>query len=184
MENSLKHADLDGVEIFFMHICSFINKHKEREKARGELHKQIEKIKDAPKKWILEEEVKGLHKKVGKVLDTEKKLLGHKDDSQLVNKLNEKIKHLEGQFAKMKDERGKALLEKGEKDDSQLVNKLNEKIKHLEQQFAKMKDERDKALLEKKEKISEAHSSIQEIKSRVHTFIKAKEERDKRLKEL
>ena len=146
MENSLKHADLDGVEIFFMHICSFINKHKEREKARGELHKQIEKIKDAPKKWILEEEVKGLHKKVGKVLDTEKKLLGHKDDSQLVNKLNEKIKHLEQQFAKMKDERDKALLEKKEKI-SEAHSSIQE-IKSRVHTFIKAKEERDKRLKE------------------------------------
>ena len=109
--------------------------------------KQIEKIKEAPKKWVLEEEVRGLHKKVGKVLDTEKKLLGYKDDARLVNKLNEKIKYLEGQFAKMKGER-------------------------------------DKALFENREKIGEVHSSMRNIKSRVHIFIKAKEKRDKRLKEL
>ena len=147
MELSLKHADLDGVETFFRHICLAINKHGEREKARAELHRQIEKIRDAPKKWILEEEVKGLHKKFGEVLNTEKKLLGYKDDTHLINRLNEKIKHHEGQLAEMKSER-------------------------------------NKALFENRELIKEAHNSMRNIKSRVHTFIKAKEERDKRLKEL
>jgi len=147
MELSLKHADLDGVETFFRSICLAVNKHEEREKARAELHRQIEKIKDAPKRWILEEEIEGLHKKFGEVLDTEKKLLGYKDDTQLINKLNEKIKHLEGQLAEMKSER-------------------------------------NKVLFENREMIKEAHNSMKNIKSRVHTFIKAKEERDKRLIEL
>ncbi len=151
MENSLKHADLDGVEIFFRHICLAVNKHRELEKARAELHKQIEKIKEAPKKWILEEEVKGLHKKVGKVLDTEKKLLGYKDDARLVNKLNEKIKHLEGQFAKMKGERDKALFENREK-----IGEVHNSMRNIKSRvhiFIKAKEERDKRLKELEKKV-------------------------------
>ena len=147
METSLKHVDLNGVETFFRNICLVIKEHKEMEKARAELHKQIQKIKEAPKKWIFEEEVEGLHKKVSKVLDTEKKLLGYKDDTEL-------------------------------------INKLNAKIKSLEEQFAKMKAERNEALFENRGKINEVHTSMRNIKSKVHTFIKAKEERDERLKEL
>ncbi|GAJ12879.1 unnamed protein product, partial [marine sediment metagenome] len=108
---TLQNIEPEEVQDFFKHICLVINEHKEREKAKDELKKQIKKIKTAPKKWILDKEVNELHKTVGNVLHTETKLLKYKDDTKLIKKLNGKIKFLEGRLAKIKREKDKALFE-------------------------------------------------------------------------
>ena len=92
MGTSLQNIEPNELKDFFRHICLVINEHKQREDARKDLHRQIKKIREAPKKWIFEKEVKGLNEKFEKVLDTEKRLLNYKDESKLINQLTDKIK--------------------------------------------------------------------------------------------
>jgi len=153
MITSLQNIGPEEIQDFFKHICFVVNEHKERENAREELHKQIKKIKTAPKKWIFEKEVKGLHEKVGKVLTAEKKLLSYKDDTRLINQLNDKIKFLEGQLARVKGEKDEALFENRGKIE-EIQGSIGD-IKSRMHTFIRAKEERDKRLteLEKKVKI-------------------------------
>lgn len=151
MESSLENIKPEEINDFFKHICFVINENKEREEARKELHKQINKIKEAPKKWIFEKEVKGLHEKFDKVLSTEKKLLGYKDESKLISQLKEKMQFLEQQLATVKRERDEALFVNKEK-----MNEIQDSINLIKSRmykFVRAKEERDKRLRELEKKV-------------------------------
>lgn len=151
MITSLQDIEPEEIKDFFKHICIVVDEHKEREKAREELHKQIKKIKTAPKKWIFEKEVKGLQKTVDNVLHTETKLLKYKDDTKLINKLNDKIKFLEGHLVKIKGEKDKALFE-----NRQQISEIQNYINHIKSRmyiFIRAKEKRDKRLKELEKRI-------------------------------
>lgn len=151
MEASLQNIGPGQIKDFFKHVCFVINEHKEKEKAREDLHKQIRKIREAPKKWIFEKEVKGLHEKVGNVLATEKKLLAYKDDAKLIKRLKDKVNFLEGQLAKAKAERDEALFENRER-----ANEIQDSLRYIKSRmhrFIRAKEERDKRLKELEKKV-------------------------------
>jgi len=151
METSLQDIEPKEIKDFFKHICFVINEYKERENARGELNGQIRKIREAPKKWIFEREVKGLHEKVDKVLSTEKKLSGSRDYAKLISNLNDKIGFLEGQLAKVREERDEALFENRAR-----ISEIHDSVSHIKSRmykFIKAKEERDKRLKELEKKI-------------------------------
>ncbi|MBL7054405.1 hypothetical protein ISS05_01455 [Candidatus Woesearchaeota archaeon] len=151
METSLQDIKPDEIRDFFKHICFVISEYEERNKARMELKKHIERIKTAPKKWILHQEIKNLHEKVGEVIDKEKKLLGYGDDTKLINQLNDKLSFLEAQLSKARMERNKALFENRE-----AISEIHDSVRQIKSRmhtFITAKEERDKRFKELEKKV-------------------------------
>lgn len=140
------------IEDFFRHVCFVINDHKEKEIAHKDLNKQIKNIKQAPKKWIRDQEVDKLHTKVGKVLNAEKKILGFKDDQEIVKQLQQKIAFLEDQLDDTRKERDKAVVENKEKI-SELKGSL-ENVKGMLKNMVNAKRNKEKRLREVEEKVN------------------------------
>ena len=133
MESSLQNLDKEEVKEFFKHACFVINNNKKKENAEQELYRQINKIKNAPKRWILEKEIKGLHEKIGKVLSAEKQLLGYDNESTVVRQLNSTIKLLEKQMAIAREEKDKALTE-----NRQRINEIYNSISNIKSRISEI----------------------------------------------
>jgi hypothetical protein len=151
MQTSLHDIEAEEIEDFFKHICLAINEHKQNEEAKKDLEMQIKKIREAPKRWILEKEIKGLDEKFDRVLATEKKLSDYRDYDKLVKHLMNKISFLEGQLGRVKKERDAALSENRKR-----ISEIKDYIKHIRSRmeiFLKAKEERDRRLEELENKV-------------------------------
>jgi vacuolar-type H+-ATPase subunit I/STV1 len=152
MTDSLQGISPEEIKEFFKHICFVVRNQKEREEARREMHKQIMKIKTAPKKWILDKEIGKLHKTVENVVDAETKLPKYKDNAVLLRHLSDKVRFLETQLAKVRKEKEEAVLENRRKIEE--IKASVEQIRARMFDVIKAKEERDRRIreLEKKAK--------------------------------
>lgn len=151
MENSLENLEPNEVKEFFRHLCIYVNDFKERDKARYELSKQIDRVRDAPKKWIFDKEMKELNHKIDSVVKVERDINRYRDDKKVIENLLEKNKHLQRNLAIIKKQRDNAVghnrLEIEKIKDSIMI------IKDRMGVYLEAKEERDNRLQELESKV-------------------------------
>ncbi|MBU1004717.1 MAG: hypothetical protein KJ561_02730 [Nanoarchaeota archaeon] len=82
-----KGIDPDRLKRFVKHMCILAKKHRDREQARIDLKKQMERLKRfSSKKKEMDEELKELNRKVSLVLEKEAQLVGIKRGEHVASK--------------------------------------------------------------------------------------------------
>jgi predicted nucleic acid-binding Zn-ribbon protein len=99
-EDSSQKIDKRRLKSFVRHLCFIAKKHKDKEEAKGELEKQIKKIKQfTSKKKGIDKELKELNRKIALVLEKEMQLLG----SSATKTLKSNVTHNNEEIKKMSD---------------------------------------------------------------------------------
>ena len=163
MEETSK-LDTNRLKSFVRHTCIIAKKHKDREEARSEMYKQMQRLKKfSSKKKEMDQELKELDRKISLVLEKEAQLLGTTQQettaskalmqqsmenkakiNQIYNSINELNERLRN-YVQIKTERERKINDlekkirsktKAKKDISSLKNKL----KQLEAHYNKLKN--------------------------------------------
>jgi len=148
---------------FVRHVCVIAKKHKDRETARGELQKQVKRIKRfSSKKKEMDEELKELNRKISLVLEKETQLLGIEqgesfgakelmkdviENKERIRQINESINQIKERledYIKIKTERERRIDELEKKIKAKAAKKenvslLKKKLKSLEALYNKLK---------------------------------------------
>jgi len=155
--------DPNRLKSFVRHVCIISKKHKDREQARVDLQRQMQRLKRfSSKKKEMDEELKELNKKVSLVLEKERQLLGIEkgeseaskqmmrmamENKEAVRKLNNSIDELKGRlrnYVEMKTKRTRRINElerkiKGKVRKRKDVSLLKAKLKKLEDMYNRLK---------------------------------------------
>lgn len=151
IQDSLQTIKPEQVQDFFKHVCLAYKANDELLESRQELQRQIQKVKQAPKKWMLHKEVEELPKKVENVVKKEKRYIEYSNDLMELDSLKQKIKHLESELYRVKEEKKKVITENREQ-----IKNIKEyivKIKSRMDLFMKAKEHRDRRFKELERKV-------------------------------
>lgn len=151
MENSLYNISPEHISEFYKNICLAVKKKGLKKEARKEFDYHLDQIRQAPKKWILNEKIRELPRKVDKIVYAEKESLGFENQDELINQLQEKINYLEDQLSKVKEQRDSAIFEN--KQQIQQVRSYLSKMRTRMEVFFKAKEKRDKRIKELEQKV-------------------------------
>ncbi|MEA2038021.1 MAG: hypothetical protein U9O94_11035 [Nanoarchaeota archaeon] len=154
MEQNSQHLNPGRLKNFVKHVCVIAKKHKDREFARTDMYKQIQKIKKfSSKKKEMDQELKELNNKINLVLEKEAELLGYKQQNttlskELVQKVSENQSKIEQIFNS--------------------INNLNGRVKN----YVDTKSEREKRIdeLEKKIKHQAKRKAVSPLRNKLETL--------------
>lgn len=163
MDENSKGIDPERLKSFVRHVCVIAKKHKDREKARVELQKQMQRLKRfSSKKKEMDEELKELNRKISLVLEKEMQLLGIEQGEsaasrelmgnvaenkerirQINNSINELKEKLEN-YIRFKTERERQINELEKKiraraEGKKVVSVLEKRLNSLESLYNKLK---------------------------------------------
>ena len=165
------------VKKFVKHVILAAKKQHEREQAKQNLAKQLEKVKTATTKKAnkteIEKELKKLEKKLNDVLQKEGKIISEeKKDRVMDQSLKGEIRNLEVKIKQLSDK------------DTQVIEMLVNQIKGLEHELRITEGARHKEATDNKFEINQLSRAIVDMRERLKQSIEQKQERDKRIEEI
>lgn len=143
----ISKLDPNRLKRFVRHVCLIAKKHKDRETARTEMYKQMQRLKKfSSKKKEMDEELKELDRKISLVLEKDAQLLRTKQQESTASKaLVEQSMENKAKIEQMYN----------------LINELNEKVKT----YSKIKTERERKINELEKRIRAKAKTKRDISS-------------------
>ncbi len=141
----ISKLDPNSLKSFVRHVCVIAKKHKDREIARSDMYKQMQKLKKfSSKKKEMDEELKELNSKISLVLEKEAQLLGTKQGESAASKeLIEKTMENKAKIEQIYN----------------LINEVNERVRN----YTEIKTERERKIKELEKKIRTKSKSNKQI---------------------